>query len=928
MNGATPATAQTLYALPAVLAAVVGFTLALITWLWHRHTPGARAFMLFLGAVGFWNVAYAAEHLVSGLPAKLIAARLAYFGIVTAPVFWLLFIVHYIGVPRWLTRRRMLALFAIPAVTLLLVWTNPWHHLYWTSTRLDLAVAPVPIFRATKGVWFWVHASYCYSLLLMSLLILLRAGRSTGALYRGQMVSLAVAILLPWMGNALSMARVDWILPGYDLTSIGFAIAGIPVLLSFMQLKLLDIIPAARGLVMDNLPAAVFVVDAQDRLIDLNPAAADLMGVQAGDALGRSVDEIASGLVDLVEEYRSVAASNNEVRLKIGGETRFFHLQISPLPGQRGQVRGRIAVLHDVTERRQVEIAEREQRALAEALRDSAAALNSTLDLDDVLDRILDNVGRVVPHDTSNIMLIENDEAYIVRSRGYLDRTDTATVKQLRFSIAETLNLRRMIETGEPIIIPDVMMYEGWVKNPDEASWHRSYVGAPIKVDGEVIGFVNLDSETPGFFRPEHAERLQAFADQAAIAVKNARVYGISQMRNVRLEQLNAITRSGMTTFDLRHLLRTLAGLAAEMSGADRSTLTLRDERRARIDLLARSAPHGVSIHRPADDPVEQALSRAVLASGSPLAVGGESDYPPDMPPFPGGALLALPLRVEGQNLGALILFFDASRRFQDEDVMWMQQAADLIALVIGKARTYAELESRNQELDAFGHTVAHDLRSPLNIITGYVSMLKYFEGENLTGEGQEMLDHAERAAVKMNDIIEALLMLAQLHRTEQPIMPVAMRPVIDDALERFTAEIEERGIEVDVAPDLPPALGHAAWLEEVFANLIGNAIKYMGQDRPNPCIAVRGERRGEVVRYEVEDNGLGIAPDVQARLFEMFARFHTEHATGMGLGLSIVKRVITRLNGRVGVSSSQGEGSTFWIELPAPASASGNGHA
>jgi PAS domain S-box-containing protein len=925
MDGAAPTVTHVVYALPAALAALVGLALAVIIWLWHRRAPGAKAFMLFMGAVALWNAAYAVEQLLSDLPAKLIASRIAYLGIVTSPVFWLLFVLHYAGMSRWLTRGRLLALFIVPAATLLLVWTDPWHHLYWSSVRLDLAIAPVPIVRAVRGPGFWVFAVYSYLLLLAALIVLLHVGRPAGSLYRGQATALVIASLLPWVGNALTLARVDWILPGYDLTSIGFAIAGIPVMLSFIQLNLLDIVPAARGLVMDNMRAAVFVVDARNRLIDLNPAAAELLGVRAGDVLGRPFEEAVPDSFDLVERVRDVPAAGGEVRLEIGGETRFFHLQISPLRGgERGRLRGRIVVLHDVTERRQVEAAEREQRVLAEALRDTAAALNSTLDLDDVLDRILDNVGRVVPHDTSNIMLIEDDVARIVRSRGYLDRTDAEIVQQLRFGVSQTINLRRMVETGEPIIIPDVATYQGWVENPEEASWHRSYVGAPIRVDGEVIGFVNLDSETRGFFRPEHAERLQAFADQAAIAVKNARVYGVSQLRNVRLEQLNAITRAGITTFDLRQLLRAVTGMAAEMAGADRSALTLWDERRVRIELAARSAPDGVSIDRLPDDPVEQALSHAVLASGGPLIVRGESEYPPGMPPFPGGALLALPLQVEGQNLGALILSFDAPRPFRDEDVMWAQQAADLIALVIGKARTYAELEARNQELDAFGHTVAHDLRSPLNVVTGYISMLQYFESENLTDEGREMLDQAERAAMKIDDIIEALLMLARLHRAEQPVASVDMRPVIRAALERFAAEIEERGIRVRVAPDLPPALGYTAWLEEVFANLIGNAVKYMGRDTADPCIDIRGERRGDVARYEVEDNGLGIAPDVQARLFEMFARFHTEHAAGMGLGLSIVKRVITRLNGRVGVSSTQGAGSTFWIELPAPADTPG----
>lgn len=919
MIGASPAATVIAYALPAALAALVGLTLALITWLWHRRAPGAWEFVLFLGAVVLWNTAYAIELILPELPSKLIASRVAYLGIVTSPVLWLLFVLYYTGPPRWLTRGRQLALFVVPAVTLLLVWTNPWHHLFWSSVWLDLAVAPVPVFRAVRGPGFWVFAIYAYPLVLAALIVLLLVGRSARPLYRGQAAALVIATLLPWVGNALTLARVDWILPGYDLTSIGLAVAGIPVVLSFMQLRLLDIVPAARGVVMDNMRAAVLVFDTRDRLIDLNPAAEDLLGIRAGDALGRPIEEAVPDPPDLVERYRGAPVAAGEIRLEVGDETRYLQLQVSPLPGERGRPRGRIVVLHDVTERLEVEAAEQQQRVLAEALRDSAAALNSTLDLDDVLDRILDNVGRVVPHDTSNIMLIEHGVACIVRSRGYLDRADAEIIKQLHFDISETVNLRRMVQTGEPIIIRDVVAFNGWVENPAAASWHRSYVGAPIVVDGEVIGFVNLDSETPGFFRPEHAERLQAFADQAAIAVKNARVYGLSRLRNTRLAQLNAITRAGITTFNLRELLRTVTGLAAEMAGADHSALTLWDEREERIELLARSAPDGVSIDRRAGGPLEEALSHAVLADG-PFVVEDEAGYPADMPAFHGGALLALPLQVEGQSLGALILTFDAPRRFEDEDVMWAQQAADLIALVIGKTRTYGELEARNRELDAFGHTVAHDLRSPLNIITGYISMLKYFENGNLTDEGQDMLTQAERAAVKMNDIIEALLMLAHLHHAEQPVEPVDMDRVIRAALDRFAAEIDEQGIRVRVAPDLPPALGHAVWLEEAFANLISNAVKYMGESTPDPRIAIRGERRGDVARYEVEDNGLGIAPEVQAQLFEMFARFHTEHAAGLGLGLSIIKRVITRLNGRVGVQSAQGDGSIFWVELPAPA--------
>ena len=186
--------------------------------------------------------------------------------------------------------------------------------------------------------------------------------------------------------------------------------------------------------------------------------------------------------------------------------------------------------------RQRSEVAEREQRALSEALRDTAAALNSTLNFDEVLDRILTNVGRVVPHDAATIMLSETGIARVVRSRGYAERGLESWLQAWRFQVTRVPSLRRMMETGRPLAIPDTESYPGWGDLP-EARWVRSYAGAPIWKRGRLIGFINLDSATPGFFTPIHAERLQAFSDQAAIAIENAQLYDTIRQHAEVLEQ-------------------------------------------------------------------------------------------------------------------------------------------------------------------------------------------------------------------------------------------------------------------------------------------------------------------------------------------------------------------------------------------------------
>lgn len=193
--------------------------------------------------------------------------------------------------------------------------------------------------------------------------------------------------------------------------------------------------------------------------------------------------------------------------------------------------------IYDITERKRAEAAEHEQRVLAEALRDTAEMLNSTLDYGVVLDHILTAAGRVVPHDAGSILLIDGGWARVVRCHGYEKYNANADMMGVRLPIHETTTLRRIVTTRRPEVVYDTHTYPGWL-HMDHTEWLRSNVAAPITSQGEVIGFISLDSHQPEFFTPVHAERLGAFANQAALAIHNSRL--LQQAQNEIAERKQA----------------------------------------------------------------------------------------------------------------------------------------------------------------------------------------------------------------------------------------------------------------------------------------------------------------------------------------------------------------------------------------------------
>jgi PAS domain S-box-containing protein len=201
---------------------------------------------------------------------------------------------------------------------------------------------------------------------------------------------------------------------------------------------------------------------------------------------------------------------------------RSFEVFYAPMHDPEGEFIGIIGVSTDVTTLKQAETAERTQRRLAEALYGTAAALNSTLNFEEILDRILINIGKVIPHETATIIMIEDGFGHTTRS--YTDQQGASAENGDKISIKDVPNLRTMVETRQPIIVPDTHKQSEWVDIP-EARWMRSYAGIPIQSDGKVIGFLNLGSSTAGFFSNDMTHYLQVFSHQIAAAIQNARFY-------------------------------------------------------------------------------------------------------------------------------------------------------------------------------------------------------------------------------------------------------------------------------------------------------------------------------------------------------------------------------------------------------------------
>jgi diguanylate cyclase (GGDEF)-like protein len=436
----------------------------------------------------------------------------------------------------------------------------------------------------------------------------------------------------------------------------------------------------------------------------------------------------------------------------------------------------------DVSEQYQSKFSESENLVVAESLKTIASILNSTLDIQDVLNRVLKNIGRVVPHDSANIMLVEGQHAKIVQMVGYEKFvTNLAEFKEIEFPL-ELVSLHEMADKHQSILIPDTDEYPTWVKL-EQNRWIKSYLGAPLIFKDELIGFLNLDSTKKHFFNETHANWLKAFADQAVIAIKNARFYEDANKRAFQLSKLNDIMRISIRAKSIEELIDLVSPIFREVfcSHIPQVYLWNEDEQTFSTQPSALEQP-GLAQSEGLLAQIHQ-LALAVLHSGEIFCSDPRIGETPDktglkMEPVD-QHFVVIPLSVDSRNLGVILLRYDQDCSFSQNDLNLMQQFAYQLSLAISKVQLTTLESKRSSELT---HTI--ELLEIFTQVSNVIEM-KFEMNDLFQSLGNELHNHHMESMITLKQNGGDLkVTYHSVTRNEANLPP----ELLEKALERFNS--------------------------------------------------------------------------------------------------------------------------------------------